>query len=643
MMGDVSSTTKSKDVERGATVDGCASNRNIGLHHQQLHVIQLRKELLVNTRQLLSTDYRRGFYRHIDAMLDERALVGSCGNSRLSEQNGGSGTGSSIEATMTHAGGLDVDGDGETIIARGRRVENINDTWSSMAGVEEYNTVGNGTTAANSFASLQPLGYSILAEFISQVRTKLTPAQLSRTIRIFSRVLHSDLPISFAYCKGYIIPHSMIPTFTTPHSNIQIAAAKLLVNFPEIIFHNRDPNPQVGRDLLFRILRTCVNKLDVVKSWIPSLISATEELENNAQVVGKVDSFKKYEYSSLLDDVGNLGRTNTSTLQPLTIIMNLQHLVRPIILGMKTLFWCISSYSHQREKERQRSLLAGEEQYPVPTNNALLGSSSKYTNNFINDEVNSGTMKMTAGERKLVEEFIHVGLPCLRLFSDKIHNLLETYLHCNNSSNRRRREASSADSDKRKLNGHREILESFAISLTSLESYNFRKVIAPNLDFMLHQMDTEEDNIAMFSHLLLTTGKAVSHEFVEVLLGYLIDNIGGFGEYEKVSSCSTSVPHTDSKLSPGYPSPPFLTKRAQNLLKLLNLSFSSLLKHPRNENAFVPRLHILVKECIRRSMAESPRCPDGVCKCHIELIWPGPYLNILRALFRTISGGKFDA
>ena len=627
MLGGVVSSPKTRDGG-ASSVDGCTVQQQ--QQQQQSHVIRVRKELLVNTRQLLSTDYRRGFYRHIDAMLDERVLVGSNVNSRLFGGDGGVVVGSSTGATVTHDG-LDTDGDGEYLVAR-------------VHGGEDQggdNTVGSGAAVSCSYASLQPLGYSILAEFVSQVRTKLTPAQLSRTIRIFSRVLHGDLPTSYIYCHGSISTQSMIPTFTTPHSNMQIAAAKLLVHFPEIIFHNRDPNPQVGRDLLFRILRTCVHKLDVVKSWIPTLMNAVENLANDVQLVDKVEMGKK-QVDAMLQ-----GEDTSSALFPLTIIQNLQHVIRPIILGMKTLFWCISSYSHQREKEPQRSSLAGEEQFPIPVNYPLMGGSTKFGNNFVNDEVNSGSMKMTIGEREMVEEFIRVGLLCLRIFTVDVHDLLENHLRCDDALYRRRcGYTSSMDVEKRNSNGHREILESFAISFTSLESYNFRKVMAPNLDFMLYQMGIEENNIAMFSHLLLTTGKAVSYEFIEVLMGYLIDNIGGFGEYEREeSSNSASVPITNSQASLVTSS--VLTKRAQNLFKLLNLCFSSLLKYPRNENAFVPRLQILVRECIQRSMAESPNTRmmnrvGGISE-NRDLIWPGPYLNTLRALFRTISGGKFDA
>ena len=290
---------------------------------------------MVNMRHLLSTKYRRGFYRHVDAMLDERLLIG-INNARLS----GRGVGGAAAAVVMLGGGLDLSGVGEGFIGRGGDRKNNNNNWDGMTGggggVIGYDT---GITAAaevvTSFASLQPLGYSILAEFITQIRTKLTPAQLSRTIRIFSRVLHGDLTAGFLDAPR-IIARLGLPNFTSPYSDMQIAAAKLLVHLPEIIFHNRDPNPQVGRDLLFRILRSCVYKLEVVNSWIPDLLNTIAKYKSEIQKEDKDEQ------------EGGDGTDALSSSSPLTIILNLQHLLRPIIHGMKTLFWCISSYSHQR-------------------------------------------------------------------------------------------------------------------------------------------------------------------------------------------------------------------------------------------------------------------------------------------------------
>ena len=46
--------------------------------------ISTRKELLVATRHLLNSEFRTGFFRHVDALLDERVLMGC--NHRYSEQ-----------------------------------------------------------------------------------------------------------------------------------------------------------------------------------------------------------------------------------------------------------------------------------------------------------------------------------------------------------------------------------------------------------------------------------------------------------------------------------------------------------------------------------------------------------------------------
>ena len=76
-----------------------------------------------------------------------------------------------------------------------------------------------GDGGAGSSSSLLPLGYSILAEFLHHVRSRLTPAQLSRVIRIFSRVLHSSNDTQMK------MPMSL-----------QITSAKLLAHLVDLVF-----------------------------------------------------------------------------------------------------------------------------------------------------------------------------------------------------------------------------------------------------------------------------------------------------------------------------------------------------------------------------------------------------------------------
>ena len=73
--------------------------------------------------------------------------------------------------------------------------------------------------------------------------------QLSRVVYIFSRVVHdSSLKLPLA---------------------IQTTAVRLLLNLVDTIFHNKDPNPQLGRDLLARVLDSLVRKLGTLKHYIP--------------------------------------------------------------------------------------------------------------------------------------------------------------------------------------------------------------------------------------------------------------------------------------------------------------------------------------------------------------------------------------
>jgi hypothetical protein len=50
--------------------------------------------------------------------------------------------------------------------------------------------------------------------------------------------------------------------------SIQITAVRSLLNVVDIIFNNKDPNSQIGRDLLDRILDTLVNKLGTLRDLV---------------------------------------------------------------------------------------------------------------------------------------------------------------------------------------------------------------------------------------------------------------------------------------------------------------------------------------------------------------------------------------
>eukprot|EP00956_Cyclotella_meneghiniana_P040939 scaffold209938_cov23-Cyclotella_meneghiniana.AAC.1 len=78
------------------------------------------------------------------------------------------------------------------------------------------------------------MGYSVVAELIQHAKVVMTPAQLGRALRLYTHLLHD---------MGMNMPPSL-----------QIIAARLLLQLVDPIYNNNDPNPQVGRDNLYRIL-----------------------------------------------------------------------------------------------------------------------------------------------------------------------------------------------------------------------------------------------------------------------------------------------------------------------------------------------------------------------------------------------------
>lgn len=101
--------------------------------------VSTRKELLVATRHLLNSDFRGGFFRHVDVMLDERVLLGT----------------------------------------------------SHSSAVRSTSDLG----------LLKPLAFTTLSDLIQHVRTLLTLPQMARVVTSFSRLLHESppLPLSTQY------------------------------------------------------------------------------------------------------------------------------------------------------------------------------------------------------------------------------------------------------------------------------------------------------------------------------------------------------------------------------------------------------------------------------------------------------------
>lgn len=468
------------------------------MKHCPRDVLSTRREMLLAAKQIIATEFRKGFFRHIDVMMDERIIAG---------------------------------------------------------GGERY-------SAADQ--SLRPMGYSVVADLIQHARNAMTPAQLGRAVRLYTHVLHDTV--------GLNMP-----------AGLQIIAARLLLQLADPIYNNNDPDPQVGRDGLYRILSAFVQKFQTIRVRLSGLLEDVEkEMRRDLEMA--------------VDDESSIHRGRNEDgehVDPLAALRDIQILLRGMFQGMKTIIWCINKYPLGREKERQRILAADEETFPFPPS----------TTSRDNEEVNSALSKITDGEREILTEYIVSGLPCIAAFRCSVEP--DSGLSSSLSPPRQPSKVRSPQ--------YREMIEAYSAAFSladSTECSNIRRTLAPNLPFIMDEIERDTELIHLFRHMLLGSGKSISYEACDVTLAYLMENIAVLGRFEEEK-------------------PKRLTARAQNHYVLFTIVFSSLQKYPRNEVALLPHLCTFIPDSIRRSM---------------ELkIWPGPYLCIVRVLFRTLAAVKFEA
>lgn len=470
--------------------------------------ISTRKELLVATRHLLNSDFRNGFFRHVDALLDERVLMGS--HHRYSEQ---------------------------TI--------------------------------------LRPLGYTTLSDLVHHVRSLLTMAQMSKVVSMFARVLHDSsttLPISTQY-----------------------TAVRTLLSIVDIVFHNKERDPQVGRDILVRILKTLVDKLGALKSY-----------RINFKSDGAFDSEKTENKNSSNREKAVVKVTQLPlppSSDPSESLRDLKSMIRAIIVGHKTLIWYINNYRVHRDKEK------------IDNAPPRIGA---------NEEVASAMLKITRTEHALIDKFIVLAFPCMKCLKE------EDPLKDKAGS----RIPSTPDQ-------YRDALTYFAAAFTTLDGYDLRRTLGRRLDLLVDAI--MEDSIAIvIPRHLLAANSTTSLEFCTMLLDFLVERIdklavtrpkdvffvpaavaSGLTEIERLEEFSRNMDtasEEDDKEA---------KQRSTAYLQLFERVLKSLSTFPGNERALRPHLKRIVATCVASSMEKSEFKMDNHCM-------------LLRYIFRSISAGKFE-
>ena len=461
-----------------------------------------RKELLVATRLLLNTDFRRGFFRHIDTLLDERVLLGS--QHRFSDES-----------------------------------------------------------------PLRTLGYLTLSELIQHARTLLPMKQMARVATMFCRMVHdtSNLPASMKF-----------------------TAVRTLLSLVETIAKNKDPDPQLGRDILVRMLLSLVEKLEAIQVEFPKVL----ERERNQLKEGVIV-------------VPNPSEINIDGT-PVDTVRDLQGIIRIIIVGNKSIIQSIYSYRSTIDKEKIRELM-------VPP----AGS---------NEEVASAAHKMTNTEVALVNRYIEVGLDSVKLL----------------------KESASSNADGVRIPGeksltehHRDSLTYFAASFMSFDGYTLRRTLGVELQVLLDAVVADSSVMQIPRHLLAQNPQT-SFEFCNILMDHLMDRLDSL-DYQSTSDFIFL--DEDSGVAVKKPASSAIddaifrhSVRPQEsvemkeaiagvYLQLLERLLKSLMTYSGNEIVLRRHLRPLVTKCMQKLSENTDHWPDNYCM-------------LLRHTFRAISQGKFQ-
>lgn len=362
-----------------------------------------RKDLLLALRHIFATNFRKGFFKHIDTLLDERILIGK---HRQSEH--------------TH---------------------------------------------------LKGAAYGALADLLLHVRARLSMAQISRVVHIYSRVLHDasmNLPLV-----------------------VQTTSARLLLNMVDPVYHNKEEKASLGRDILFRILETLMWKVGML---VDHGISDVKEAEKgNEEIIFGDMKRDKYQKVDQKDIYASAFLNNPGTVQ------NIRELVKPLLSGIKTLIWCINNYGSQREKMLNATKEKNEK--------TKAGSSGDKSNNRSTWYEELAVQGINVSERALIENYFVWTLEILKVF--KVENTLEDD------------EIELPVSGKQDL--YRGVLETFSSSIAVLDSFNFQQIVGPKVQFLIKCIVEDEDVIVVPQTFLLQTSNVTS-DFTSCLLRVLMQN-----------------------------------------------------------------------------------------------------------------------
>jgi len=457
-----------------------------------------------------------------------------------------------------------------------------------------------------SFYQIRPLAYSTLADMIHHVRDMLMLSQVSTIVDFYGKRIHDPtLPIS-----------------------IQTTSIRLLLNLVDISAKNEDADAWKGRNILSRILLIISGKFGTTLANLPMALATTlrskssgdrsDLLEGGAmdkikqssllpkEAVHKTPYEKKLE--ALLLPHMRVQRPADSISEEEPSIRDIKSLLRTMILGVRAVIWCTANYRNPHAKDLSTvDANTTDGSGMVSAQGAHTGLNARAIDVVTSASSSRSTggetehmYPLTDDERLLIAKVLRNGLRCFILYTMSENTLSE----------------------------EKQMLDHFAGAFTVLDAADFRDLFISNIQLLYECILQDHAILTIPQHFLANSN--VSCWFAEILLKFLITQM-------KDLSVEAEGDHPDTKrvdkvmaiekLHFEKMRPVSQVHRASIVLRLFKIVFGSVTLFKSNESALFPHLRTIIESCLKQ--ATFTKHPDN-------------YLLLLRALFRSISGGKYE-
>lgn len=407
--------------------------------------------------------------------------------------------------------------------------------------LDERTLIGDGLTV---YENMRPLAYSMLADLIHHVRDSLGPAQIRKTVEVYTRNLQDNFP----------------------GTSFQTMSAKLLLNMAECIA--KMENKVDARHYLIMILNAIGDKFAAMNRQYANAVKLSKayakQTKEQAQDTYLADKTQPPDWDEI--DIFNAMPIKTSNPREKGAdpVVDNKFLFKNLMNGLKNTFYQLRICNPPNVVDQLNA--------PQHWVDVAYGFSPEEVQVIIK-LFREGAYVFRYYE---VEKPIHESQ-----YQSAVEYMANFYM---NSSSKE----------------EKELLETFATVFHSIDPATFNEVFQQEIPH-LYEMIFDHTGLLHIPQFFLAS-EATSPSFCGMLLRFLMDHIEDVGSAD--------------------------VKKASILLRLFKLAFMAVtLFAAQNEQVLLP--HVL--DIVTKSIEYSTKAEE-----------PMNYFLLLRSLFRSIGGGKFE-